>query len=71
MGAVTVHDADGEEQVKNWKALAENAGLDLSAEELERVARALTGLEQTFRPLVDDLSPEIEPSTIFQLGENS
>ena len=49
--------------MKDWKAVAQASGLGLSGEELERVTGPLAALEKTFRPLVEDLPPGLEPAT--------
>ena len=57
--------------MKNWEAIAQAHGLDLSARELERVAPPLDALEETFRPLVKQLTPEIEPAVALHLDGGS
>ena len=47
--------------MKDWKAIAAASGLDLPPADLDRIAGPLKSLEETFRPLVRDLGPEIEP----------
>jgi hypothetical protein len=47
--------------MKNWEAIAQAHGLNLSARDLERVAPPLAALEEIFRPLVKQLSPDMEP----------
>ncbi|MBZ5626676.1 MAG: hypothetical protein LAQ69_49545 [Acidobacteriia bacterium] len=49
--------------MKDWKAIARASGLDVSAEELDRIAGPLDALEEAFRPLVKDLTPDVEPAT--------
>jgi hypothetical protein len=43
----------------------------LSARELDRIVQPLDSLEETFRPLVADLTPDVEPSFCFQPEENA
>jgi hypothetical protein len=50
----------------DWKSLAKAYGLSLGPKELESVVQPLDALEQTFRPLVRDLSPHLEPALEFQ-----
>ena len=57
--------------VKNGKAIAQASGLEVSAEELERIAAPLDALESAFRPLVKDLAPELEPATAFHADEGT
>jgi hypothetical protein len=49
--------------VKDWKALAKAGGLEIPAEELDRITGPLTALEDAFRPLVQDLPWDLEPAT--------
>jgi hypothetical protein len=53
----------------DWKSLAQARGLTLSPSELDRIARPLEALEKTFRPLVKDLTPDIEPDTELHLSQ--
>ena len=55
--------------MKDWKAVAKGAGLDIPGPDLDRIAQALSHLDETFRPLLADLSPEIEPATVFRAME--
>jgi hypothetical protein len=56
--------------MKDWRGIAKAHGLELSAGELDRIAPALDGLEEAFRPLVKDLTPGIEPSVEFSVEED-
>jgi hypothetical protein len=47
--------------MKNWVGIAQAYGLDLPARELDRIALPLAALEEAFRPLVKQLSPDLEP----------
>ena len=49
--------------VKDWKAIARARGLEISAEELDRIVGPLDALEESFRPLVQDLTVDVEPAT--------
>lgn len=49
--------------MRDWKAIARGGGLEVSAEELDRIVGALDALEEAFRPLVKDLSVDMEPAT--------
>lgn len=55
--------------VKDWRAIARASGLDLPAHEVDRIAPPLESLEETFRPLVSGLTPEMEPACCFQFEE--
>jgi hypothetical protein len=49
--------------VKDWKAIAKASGLEVSADELDRIVGPLDALEEAFRPLVKDLPADLEPAT--------
>ena len=50
--------------MKNWKQMAEAAGLDIP--DMDRIAPALDGLEAAFRPLVNTIPHDVEPALIFR-----
>ena len=56
--------------MRNWIAIAQAHGLTLSARELDRVAQPLAALEETFRPLVKQLTPDLEPDLELHLAED-
>lgn len=56
--------------VKDWKAIAKANGLELTARDLDRVVSPLDNLEGIFRPLVDGLTPDVEPSFVLPAEEN-
>jgi hypothetical protein len=45
----------------DWAAVARARGLEIPEAELERVTKPLAALEETFRPLLKDLTPLMEP----------
>jgi hypothetical protein len=47
--------------MRDWKAIAKASGIPLSGKELDTLAQPLESLEEVFRPLVKDLSPDLEP----------
>jgi hypothetical protein len=55
--------------MKDWKAIAKANGLDLPAQEMDKIADTLKNLDDAFRPLAHGLSPDIEPATGFQVEE--
>ena len=55
--------------MKDWKSIAQAAGIDIPAADMERVVPPLNTLEEAFRPLTKDLPPELEPDVAFQAGE--
>jgi hypothetical protein len=48
--------------MKNWEAIAQAHGLNLSGRDLDRVVPPLAALEEAFRPLVKQLTPDMEPA---------
>ena len=56
--------------MKNWRAIAEASGLDLSSGEMNRIVGPLDALEEAFRPLVKDLEPGLEPATGLRIAED-
>jgi hypothetical protein len=56
--------------MKDWRAIAQAYGLPLTAAELDRIARSLEALEEAFRPLVGDLTPDLEPCLEFRAVED-
>lgn len=57
--------------MKDWKAIAQATIPELPARDLERLVEPLAALEETFRPLVADLTPDVEPATILQAERES
>jgi hypothetical protein len=53
--------------MKNWEAIAQAHGLNLSARDMERVGPPLAALEEIFRPLVKQLTPDMEPALELHL----
>ena len=53
--------------MKNWASIAQANGLALSAGELDAIVGPLTALEETFRPLVQQLTPDLEPDLELHL----
>jgi hypothetical protein len=49
--------------MKDWKAIAKAAIPEVPAQEIESLLAPLAALEETFRPLVRDLTPDLEPAT--------
>jgi hypothetical protein len=54
--------------MKNWEGIAQANGLTLSARELDRLVGSLAALEETFRPLVKQLTPDLEPDLELHLS---
>lgn len=48
--------------MKDWKAIAKARGIDISADTAERTLAPLNEMEEIFRSLVPDLTPDIEPA---------
>jgi len=55
--------------MKDWAKIAKAQGLDLPAQDADRIAKALAELERTFQPLTANLSPELEPASEFRMEE--
>ena len=55
--------------MKDWVSIAKAHGLDLSARELDRIAQPLAALEESFRPLLAHLTPDIEPAFEFRMED--
>jgi hypothetical protein len=55
--------------MRDWVNIAKANGLDLSARELDRIAEPLATLEETFRPLIKDLTPDAEPAFEFHMED--
>jgi hypothetical protein len=47
--------------MKDWNSIARASGLGIPDEEIARITVPLVALEETFRPLVQRLTPDIEP----------
>lgn len=56
--------------MRNWADIAQASGLNLSARESDRITQALNALEDTFRPLVTQLTPDLEPDVELHLDED-
>jgi len=57
--------------MKDWKAVAQARGLDIPAPELDRILPPLDALEEIFRPLVRNLTPDLEPAFAFRAAEDA
>ncbi|MBS1856907.1 MAG: hypothetical protein JST11_16175 [Acidobacteria bacterium] len=55
--------------MKDWASIAKAQGLDLPAQEADRLAQTLASLEKTLQPLTADLEPDLEPASTFQMEE--
>jgi hypothetical protein len=55
--------------MKDWRAIAKAGNPEMPAGELDRIAAPLEALEETFRPLVKDLPPDLEPCLEFGAEE--
>jgi hypothetical protein len=47
--------------MKNWVGIAQAGGLDLPSRDLDRIVQPLAALEEIFRPLAKQLTPDMEP----------
>jgi len=55
--------------MKDWVNIAKAHGLDLSARELDRITQPLAALDETFQPLVKNLTPDVEPAFEFRMED--
>jgi hypothetical protein len=53
--------------MRDWAKIAASQGLPLTALELDRVTEPLGGLERIFRPLIQQLTPDMEPDLELHL----
>jgi hypothetical protein len=57
--------------VKDYRTIAAASGILASEPELERIATTLDKLEEAFRPLMRDLSPDLDPASGFSAEEEA
>jgi hypothetical protein len=57
--------------MKDWTLIAKASGLAIPAKELDRIAQPLNALEESFRPLVSSLTPDMEPAAVFRPAEEN
>ena len=50
----------------DWKAVAAARGLDIPAADLDLIIQRQQALEQAFRPLAAQLTPDREPASVFR-----
>jgi hypothetical protein len=55
--------------MNDWANIAKARGLDLSAQETDRIAKALAELNKTFEPLIAELTVDLEPASVFHMEE--
>ena len=53
--------------MRDWKAIAKAGGVEVDATQL----KPLEALEAAFRPLVKELTPDVEPATGLRLEEDA
>jgi hypothetical protein len=53
--------------MRDWKAIAKASGSTLTGKDLDALVRPLEALEEAFRPLAKNLSPDLEPSVEFRM----
>jgi len=52
--------------MKDWAAIAKALGLDIPTDDARRIAVPLNALDEAFRPLVQTLTPDMEPAPVFR-----
>lgn len=55
--------------MKDWSAIAVASGIEIPAIDMEGIVKPLSGLEEAFRPLVEELTFADEPATTFEPEE--
>jgi len=55
--------------MRDWTLLAKAGGLDIPGNDPGRIVQPLNALEEAFRPLVENLPPDLEPATAFRPDE--
>lgn len=55
--------------MKDWRAIAIGNGLGIPSRDLDRIVAPLDALEEAFRPLVKELTAEMEPAVTFRPEE--
>jgi hypothetical protein len=53
--------------MRDWKAIAKASGSALTGKDLDALILPLEKLEEIFRPLTKDLSPDLEPAVEFRM----
>jgi hypothetical protein len=48
--------------MRDWKAIAKARGIEIPAGDLDRTVEPLDEMEEIFRSLIPDLTPDIEPA---------
>ncbi|HJT89352.1 MAG TPA: hypothetical protein VJ732_15900 [Bryobacteraceae bacterium] len=49
----------------DWKAIAVARGLPIPASEFEAISARLHAVELVFRPLLGNLTPDLDPAPVF------
>ena len=57
--------------MQDWPSIAKGRGLDIPDKELAAIVPPLNALEEAFRPLVNGLTPDAEPSAVFRPEEEN
>ena len=55
--------------MKDYAAIAKAHAIPRLGAELEKIIAPLDALEEVFRPLVRDLTPDMEPAVTFSMEE--
>jgi hypothetical protein len=56
--------------MRDWKAIAKARGLDLTPRDIDGMAASLDALDDILRPLLNSLTPDLEPDVSFSLEED-
>ncbi len=55
--------------MRDWASIAKAQGLDLPAQEADRLARTLAPLGEAIQSLSANLPPDLEPASTFHMEE--
>jgi len=56
--------------MRDWKAIAKARGIEIPAADLDRATNPLNEMEEIFRSLVPELTPDIEPAYALRLEDD-
>ena len=56
--------------MKDWTSIAKALELGIPAADAGRITQPLNALEEAFRPLVQGLTPDVEPAPVFRADED-
>jgi hypothetical protein len=57
--------------MKDWRSIARAYHIEIPAQDFVRVGPPLDALDEAFRPLVNQLDPDMEPAVEFRAEEDA